>query len=360
MRGVSKRNRGLRLLAGACLAGGAIVALPMVSRASLLSNVVFNDTLATNGSTLNSASQSYSNTATPTSTSTNYDVASSKESIGTPNSNLTSGNPLELNIASTSGGIAEVQALFTSTPIVLNTIGQAIEITTTFKDTAGLNLNSSSAIYVGLYGSGGVAPYNNLGNGSSSSNTITGISNSEIQENTGGVAGWVGYESDFIGTQSDKIYSRPAQSTSTTNNVDQALVGDGQTGGVENAAGTQATYTSQNTDADLSVGSTYTDEMSITLSAAGVYTITDALYSGASDTGTLISGGTPTVTSGTDAVLGSGSFDGMAIGYRESDSVAGEMDISSVEVTTNVPEPASIGLLGLTGAGLMWRRRRRA
>jgi hypothetical protein len=56
--------------------------------------------------------------------------------------------------------------------------------------------------------------------------------------------------------------------------------------------------------------------------------------------------------------LSSGGFDGLSIGYRQSDSLASEMDISSVEVTTNVPEPASLGILSLVGLGLMHRKRR--
>ena len=334
---------------GACLAGGLALALPAVSHAALLSNVVFNDALASNGSTLGAASQSYNNTATPSATSTNYDVASSKQATA---SSLSSGNPLKLVMASTSSGINETQALFTSTPVQLTAIGDSVEITATFTNTAGLNQNASSAAYIGLYNSGGNAPFNNLENGSSTNNTQTGLVNTQINDNTGGVQNWLGYEADYFGGQATKVFSRPAQATST-NNVDQALVGDAQTGG---PTGTQATYTSQNnTETTLTIGNTYTDELLITLSAAGTYTLTEALYNGASDTGTQV--GTNTV--GTLGALPSGGFDGMAIGYRESDSLSSEMDVSTVEVTTNtaVPEPASVGILSLVALGLARRRR---
>jgi hypothetical protein len=56
--------------------------------------------------------------------------------------------------------------------------------------------------------------------------------------------------------------------------------------------------------------------------------------------------------------LPSGGFDGLSIGYRQSASLASEMDISSVEVTTNVPEPVSVGVLSIAGLGLMRRKRR--
>lgn len=349
----SRQNSKARVSTGTLLVGGMAFLFPQTSRAALLSNVAFDDSLANNGSTLDSASQSYSNPATPSSTSTNYDVASSKEAIGTPNSNLNPASPLELEMVSTSSGIAEVQAVFTSSPIQLSTIGQSIELTVTFKNTAGLNQNSSSAVYLGLYSSGGNTPYNDMGNGSSSVNTITGINNGEINNNSGGVQAWAGYEGDYFGGSSTKIYSRPAQ-TIGSNNTDQALVGEGQTGG---PTGTEATFVNQNSsETTLTVGNTYTDEFSITLTSAGVYSITEDLYNGSTDTGTQIG----TNTLGTLTALSSGGFDGLAIGYRQSDSMASEMDISSVEVTTNVPvpEPASLSLLVLAGMPLLSRRRR--
>ena len=357
-------KRGFRfgngILAGTCIAGACALAFYQTASAALLPTVVFDDTLATNGSTVGSASQSYSNTATPTATSTNYDIASNKEAVGgTPSSTLSMGGPLQLSMVSTSSGINEVQALFTSNPVVLTNIGDSIEITTTFNNTTGLNQKSSSAVYLGLYNSGGSAPYNNLTNGSSTANTVTGIGNTEINDNTGGVAGWVGYESDDFGSgSSSKLYTRPAESPSLGSDDNQALVGEGQSGG--SSGGLAATYTSQESGANLSTTSgsnTYTDELTITLTASGVYTLSNAMYAGSSDTGTPIGSPNGNATVGTLAALTGGTgFDGFSIGYRQSNSTASEMDIESVEVT--VPEPASIGLLGLASLGLLRRKRR--
>lgn len=348
---ISKNSKRNVVLAGACLAGGLALAFPAASQASLLSNVVFNDTLATNGSTLGSS-------GAPTATSTNYDVASSKAATS---SSLTSGSPLKLIGPSTSGGVTEVQALFTSTPVQLTTIGQSVELTVTFTNAAGLNQNSSSSVDIGLYNSGGSAPYNTLENGSAASGTQTGIDNTNAGmafDNTGGVQGWLGYEGDYFGGSSTKIYTRPAQLVSAGDNKDQALVADGQTGGVEEPDGTTASFTSQNsseTALSTTTGSnTYTAELLITLSAASTYTLSYDLYEGSSDTGTQV--GTNTIGTLSGANFLTSGFDGLAIGYRESDSEASEMDISQVQVT--VPEPATLGILSLAGLGLMRRRRR--
>lgn len=338
---------------GACLAGGYTLAFSSASQAALLSGVVFNDALATNGSTFDVAGQSFPNTATPTATSTNYNVGSSKDSTTfNGGSSLTSGGPLKITMVSTSSGIAEAQAVFGTTPVHLVNIGDAIELTVTFTDVAGIANASSSTAAMGLYSSSASAPYNNLGNGSSASPTITGFNNTQINDNTGGTQGWLGYETINFGGQTTKLFNRGTQAISA-NNTDQELIAPGQTGGY--ATSTQATYTSQSAATPLTAGNTYTDELEITLTAANVYTLNQQLYNGSSDTGTLV--GTATV--GTIAALPSGGFDALAIGFRQTQSVGSEMDVSQIEVSTNtVPEPASVTILSLAGLTLLSRRRR--
>jgi hypothetical protein len=360
MRGISKRNRGIKLLAGASIA--ALAALfPAKSGAAPLPNVVFDDTF-NDGSTVGSASQSYSNTATPTSDSTNYDIASGKQATSSTSGTIPNGGPLKIITVSSTSAITQAAAIFTSTPVILQNVGDEIQLSLTFTNTLAVDTSSfsSAALYLGLYSSGGATPYNNMENGSSSVNTITGLNNTQINDNTGGTQNWNGFETDYFGGSKPKIYNRPAQTAGSANNTDQALVGTGQTGGYP-TAGTQATYVSQSsTEAYLTAGSVYTDEITITLSslAPNTYTLTQAIYNGSSDAGTEIG----TTTSGTLAALASGvGFDGLAIGYRETAGGTGEeLDVNSVEVSTNVPEPASIGLLGLAGSALMARRRRKA
>jgi len=326
------------------MAGGFALAFAPLTSASILPTLVLNDSL-NSGSTING-------TNSPTATSTNYDIASSKDGIG---SSLTSGD-LAIVCPSTSSGISEAQAIFT--PVSLVNTGDAVELTVTFTDKAGLlsSASSSGSVDIALDYAAGSGPYNTMNNGNSGH---SGLSSGQTNDATGGVQNWQGYEIDAFQGQSSKVYTRAAQTGGSPTNLDQGLITN-QTGGPVNPASTAlagGNYVSEGgSTGSLTVNQQYTDELLITLGSGGTYDLSAALYQGANDSGTQV--GTTTLSTFSLPTLPS--FGGFAIGFRNSASVNEEMDVNQVIVSTTVtvPEPASIGLLSFVGLGLMHRRRR--
>ncbi len=307
--------------------------------------VVFSDTFA-GGSSLNPATY-----PTVTSTSTGYDVASTKNQ--SPASTLASGH-LKIGLAGTTSGVDEVQALFAASPVVLASAGDSIDYQLVFTNTTGLlGGGTSCVLYAGLYSSGGTAPISGLNN--------SGLSTGLTTAATGGTQLWQGYNAQIAQTGgSSKAYTRPMQSgTTNATNAHQDLDGNGAGGGLYNdPVGTQVGGSMTSTVATLTAGSQYTDDLTITLNADGSETIASNLYAGVGTGGTNLS--TQSVNTGAGPLTTS--FDGLSFGYRQSGtSIATGMDVNSLTITTasggTVPEPASIGLLGLMGIGLLRRRK---
>jgi len=313
------------------------VAFPPQSQAAVL----FNDTFGS--STVNSATNS------PTSTSTNYDVISSK----VPTAISIAPGDLKVSQAASSSEITEVQGLFTSTPVILTNVNDFIELTVTFTDTSGLLGSATSALYFGLDKSSQVAPYNNV-------NTATNLMTTSFTGSaTGGAQSWLGYTNILLGNggSNSKIFTRPAQSAGTNTNVNQDVVSNGASGSqsYKNPAGTQLVGASAGSTLSLTTGNTYTADFTLTLTAPSTYTALTNVYSGAAVSGTPLE----TVT-GTDSTFLANGFDALALGFRDTaNSAAPTLDVSQVLVQSNVsvPEPASLGLLGVIGAALLRRRR---
>jgi hypothetical protein len=338
----SGRNRRVCTL-GVGFFGLALIP-PVNSSGSILPNVVFTDSLASTSSTLNGA------TNVPTGMSTNYNIASTLAATSS-----ISGGALKMMMPSTKSGFTEGQALFAGSPVVLTSMNDAIELTVTFTDVNSVGSGSAnSAIYLGLYNSGGVAPYNNLQ--SSGLGAGTG-------QAAGGAQNWLGYVGQtFAPAGTPKIVTRPAQTSSTNSNQDLVSNGAVSTQSYHSPTGDNLTGSSTGLALPLTAGNQYTEEMVISLSAANTYSITSSLYSGVDDTGTLLA----TATGGNvlPADFLTSSFDSMAFGWRYSSSQTNtpEMDINSVIVSTTVPEPATVGIVALTAASLMhrWRKAIRA
>ena len=296
--------------------------------------VVFNDTFA--ASTLNGTSTPV---GTSPATSTSYDVATTKN--GTSCAIVP--NDLLLKLSSgTSAGYIELQAMFASTPVQLVNVGDNINLTFTFTNTAGTLLSggSGSVINVGLFNSGGNLPVagflNNAGLGSSTTFI------------TGNCQDWQGYvgQINYSGAASS-IFTRPAQDGASPNNGVQDLLFSGAgTGLYKFPTGTTigATLTSA---ATLSSGAVYTRSFTIKLTGPTEVTITDELYPGPVAVGIPLSSLVRTTSGGTTYTNFSNQYDGFAIGVANKGTTANPaMDIGQITITTatKADEPALYNL----------------
>jgi hypothetical protein len=329
----------------------AVVSTLVAPLVSVGQTTVFNDTF-NNGSTLDSATPS-----APTANSTDYDIASTKGDITA--STINPGDlTLKLNSA-TSSGYWQIEALFTSTPVTLATVGDYIDLTYTFTDTGGTILaqGASSYIFTGLYNSGGSAPTYAV-NANGGLTATAGSANA-----TGNAANWQGYVSRISNAGTSVIDTRPVQNGVGTSSANQDLVGNNLGGGsYNNPTGVQ--LGSETAAAVLTSGSQYTVSYVLAFTAAGTITITNSLYSGVGTGGSLIFSETNTASG---ANLLTTSFEGLAIGARHSGgspSTNPTMDITDINVTSfiqPVPEPSTFALagLGVFGFALKYRRSRR-
>jgi autotransporter-associated beta strand protein len=277
---------------------------------------------------------------TPTASTTSYNFASTKNATA---SAITSGT-LRLTFAATTSGFAEAQAVFSSTPVRLTSLGDAINFRYTFIDTANVLTSattwnpSSSYLWAGLYDTGTAAtvPLTTLANSGLTATSTTGV------VVTGGVAPWQGYVQRIAGpggtTQS---VTRPAQ-VSGTSSAAQDLVGNNLGAGAYNApAGTTLTATgsTQTLANQLVIGGTYTMDYTLTLVDSSTLSVRSYLYDGSGTSGSVLVSQTR-LASG--ANLLTTQFSGLAFGVRYSGSSSGAivMDVTSLSIqATNAPTP---------------------
>lgn len=294
------------------------VTISVVPGPCLSAPAVFTDNF-NSGSTVNG-------TSTPggitTASSTSYDLASTKMATNS----LGSGH-LKIGLAaSTTGGYLEAQALFAATPITLATPGDYITFTYTFTDSANLLAGGTgSAIYAGLYNSGGSAPVA----GSLAAAGLTSTAGSAYA--AGNCSNWVGYVSTIAANGgTSQAYTRPSQNAGGTASANQELIGNGNGGGTySNPVGVQlGTETSGVT---LTAGQQYTLSCTIALTAAGTLAITNNLYDPNSN---LIFSQTNTAAGANDLTQ---SFDSLCIGIVNiGTSLDPVMDINQITVSASL------------------------
>ncbi|HEU6448887.1 MAG TPA: pectinesterase family protein [Verrucomicrobiae bacterium] len=299
-----------------------LLAIPFISVGQV---TVFNDTFG-NGSTLNGPSTPG---GTPSVSSTSYDIASNKGDTTSP-SIATGLLHLSLSGATTSGG-AELQALFANTPIQLVHIGDSINMTIVFTNTAGTLLRDGSTsagksvFIVGLYNSGGNKPVAGSLNNS-------GLTTGSSTYASGNCQNWQGYIAKVSSnTWASAILTRPFQTAANNANQDLVFSGFG-TGLFQTPAGTQI-GPSTTAGPTLVTGAKYTNSFTILLSGANAVTISNYLYD--ADGNLLVSIGGPTGVANTYTNVAN-LYDGLAIGvYNGGDSANPQMDISRITISTN-------------------------
>lgn len=311
------------LAAATALSAGVTAVVPAAT-------LNFVDTFAT--STVNGASN-------PTATSTSYDVIANKPATAT-----IAPGALNFSIPSTTGGINEIAARFTTTPLTLSAVGDFVQLQYTYTNGATTVTQFGS----GLYNSGGSTPYTDL---NTTANPLGNTTNTS--EFTGGTAGWTGYVQNYQAAKT-LFQSRPAQSLSSTQT--QELIVNAFSGSAGYGGQTQVGSTSTSSVLTLAANTTYTEVMNVTLGAAGTV-LTTSVFGGTSATGTPLA--TLTTTDGSNLY---NTFDSLALGYGEKTAGANGFTLSALSVTGNTggttsPEPASLSLLGLGAVGMLRRRK---
>jgi hypothetical protein len=312
--------------------------LGITSQSVLAQTTLFNDTF-------NNGSTGQQPPTPPTANSTSYETF---QQGGTPNAPVITAGNMHLAGRTTASSLYEVQALFTTTPVILQNIGDTLTFNISFVNNQNIfPSGSASTINVGLYNSGGVAP--NTGVNFTTGNT------------TGGSQGWNGYVgriSGGTGSSASSLFTRFPQTANGTTSQNQDLLFNGAsgTGSYNSPGGANIALSSGGGvfGGFASSGSSYSLSYSITLTGANTLSFSDTLFDSGNNSLFTESG---SLTSATNNYT----YDAFAFGWRyNSTSATNAIDVSSISViqsVTAVPEPTTTALT-LTGLGLLFLVRR--
>ena len=351
MKGSTNRVLGRKSIsvAGAVVAAGLAFAMPRNAHAT----VIFDDTFGS-GSQLNPATY-----PTPSGNSTGYVVLSSKAATA---STLSAGS-LNISQVSSTSAITEVQAKFANTPVALN-VGDTLTLTMTFVDNNGVlttGSNTTADLAFGLASSNGSANTPNFVTGLNSGGLSGGSTTAGSPP--AGVSSYVGYSAeDFftLNATGARVRIRPAQTQN--NNSAQDLILDGASSGNTYTGGASLTPSTNASQAStLVAGNTYTEVLSVLSTGATSETFTSTLYNGVGTGGLTVNNYTAATTGTT---FETSAFDTLAFGWvgkvATSPNPTG-LNVSEIRVDlVQVPEPATLGIVGMGCLALLKRRHRKA
>jgi hypothetical protein len=248
---------------------------------------------------------------------------------------------------------AQVQALFTTSPVVLVNPSDYIDLAIVFTGSNILASATNSSLNVGLYNS-------NSGSGQTFSETGYALTSSTNSPSSGFAQNYRGYIGRIFGSTTGSIISRTLQTGTTGQNQDLLFSGASSSSSFNSPTGTAVT-SSGTTNLVLSSSVTYTIDYNISVGGSNNLLFSENVYSGSGTGGTILYGRTANTGA---AALVTSTFDGLALGWRfNNGNAASGLDISSINVTTNtgvVPEPATFAMVFGGFAMLMgWNRFRR-
>lgn len=313
----------------------ALGILGITNQSTVAQTTIFSDTFG-------SGSNVQTTPGTPTASSTTYEWFQQGGAPATPT--IASGD-LHLAGRNTASSITGMEALFTSTPVTLSTVGQYLNFTITFVNNQTIfPTGSASTLNIGLYNSHGSAP-------------VTGVRLDSFGSGTGGAIGWNGYVARIGGTggANSAIFTRPPQTGDGSTNKFQDVLFNGASGSstYNNPTGTLIATTGGQFNAGLTAGQTYTLSYTIQLTAAGTLTINNNLFDSGNN---LLLAQTGTTSSSIETT-----YDALGFGWRfNSTAAASSVDVSSINVTEGiaaVPEP-TVGAFILAGLGSLFIVRR--
>ena len=309
------------------LCGLVVLASPLAQ-----ASVFFTDNFS-NGSTTNGVSAPG---GTPAASFTSYDLACTKDgrqcTIGSGSMVLKLGG-------TTTAGFWEAQALFTSNAVSLVQAGDYIEMQVVFTNTGGTLFagGASSSMAIGLYNSNNEKPVSGgaLINGGLSTTVGSAYA-------TGNCADWQGYVACLSSNGTSRIYTRPQQTGANTASANQDLLGDNLGSGAFNNPRAATLVTGPAAGIALTANGQYTEIFRISLVDASTMTMSNALFSGADTSGTMLY--SQMVASTTNILTIS--FDGLGIlAFNKGTAFNPTMGITSIQISgqsTAVTAPPNI------------------